>query len=236
MKEPIPFVSICLLTYHRAHELPETIDSILSQTHSNFELIINDDRSPDETESICQNFERKDSRVKYFKNHKNLRYAENQNAALRRASSEYVAILHDGDIYKPDLIEKWLNALNDDPEVGLVFNAYRAIRDDGTEVIYRENLSRITKGSSFLDYMLTRIDSPIYGIVMIRKSAFTCVGKFDQRFPTLADIDMWMRILHRYNVAYVNEPLIEIHPREKEHHNNPANINVRTQLEHIYLR
>jgi glycosyltransferase involved in cell wall biosynthesis len=68
LKPNLPFVSICLLTYNRASELPKTLDSLLAQTHSDFELIINDDRSPDDTEAICREYEKKDTRVNYFKN------------------------------------------------------------------------------------------------------------------------------------------------------------------------
>jgi glycosyltransferase involved in cell wall biosynthesis len=235
LKEKLPFVSICLLTYNRAHDLPQSLDSLLAQSHGDFELIINDDRSPDNTEAICREYEQKDSRVKYFKNETNLRYADNQNAAIQRASSDYVAIVHDGDVYRKDLIEKWTRALVNESSVGMVFNQYRLVQPDGKETISKQDLPSVSSGQEFLRFMLGRWHSPIFGIVMVRKSAVEAVGPFDNRFPTLADIDMWMRILARFDVVYVPEPLITIAPREKGHHNNAGNIKVRQQLEHICI-
>ena len=57
---PIPKVSVCLLTYKRAHALAGTIESLLAQTHGDFELIINENRSPDETESVCRRYKKLD--------------------------------------------------------------------------------------------------------------------------------------------------------------------------------
>lgn len=235
MKATLPFVSVCLLTYNRAADLPQTLDSLLEQSHSDFELIINDDRSPDNTEIICREYEKKDPRVRYFRNKTNLRYADNQNAAIARASSDYIAIVHDGDIYQTDLIEQWTRALVAAPHTAIVFNAYRVVRPSGEIVIESQNLPPVSDGKKLLDYMLSRLDSPIFGIVMVRLKCVQAVGPFDSRLSTLADIDMWMRLLSSYDVAYVHKPLITIHPREKGHHNNLSNIDVRRQLEQVYV-
>src|SRR5262245_20774625 len=95
----LPRVSVCLLTYKRAHVLPQTLESLLAQQHGDFELIINDDRSPDDTEQVCREFARRDSRIRYFRNPQNMRYANNQNCVILRASCEHVAIVHDSDLY-----------------------------------------------------------------------------------------------------------------------------------------
>ena len=215
--------------------LSRSIDSILEQTHGDFELIINDDCSCDNTAQICMKYVDLDPRIKYFKNEKNLQYAENQNAAIGRAKSDYVAIVHDGDIYRKDLIEHWTQALVRASRIGLVFNQYKEIRPDGREVIYDEGLPEVSPGKKFLNIMLSRKYSPIFGIVMVRKSALLKVGPFDNRFSTLADIDMWMRLLANFDVAYITEPLIEIATRETGHHNNPGNLSVRKEFEHIYF-
>ncbi len=233
--EPLPRVSICLLTYKRAHVLPRTIESLLAQSHGDFELIINDDQSPDDTEEVCREYERRDPRVRYFRNAVNLRYAGNQNAALLRATSDYVAIVHDGDVYRPDLIEKWIRALVEQPTAAIVFNALEAMDETGRVVrVYRSSYPPLVRGIELFDEMIRRQGSPIFGIVMVRKPLILSVGPFDPRLPTLADVDMWLRLLLRYDAAYIDEPLMRIAPREPGHVNTGANWRVREEHELIY--
>lgn len=231
----LPPVSVCLLTYKRAQLLPQTIETLLAQDHPDFELIINDDRSPDDTERVCREYERRDSRVRYFKNSENLRYANNQNAAILRARNEHVAIVHDADVYEPNLLSRWTQALVEQPSAALVFNQARYLNLQREVVgLFTHPYGPLIPGRELVDDMLTRADSPIFGIVMVRRSRVLEVGPFDPRLPTLADVDMWLRLAARYDVAYVAEPLYTIAAREVEHHNTYVNWNVRRETELIY--
>jgi hypothetical protein len=231
---PLPKVSLCLLTYKRASVLPRTLDLLLAQSHENFELIINDDCSPDNTEEVCREYERRDSRVRYFKNKKNLRYAGNQNAALCRAGTDYVGIVHDGDVYRPDMVEQWTRALVEYPRAALVFNATSSLDERGNvAMVYRHPYPAIMPGRQLLREMLQQWTSPIFGIVMIRRAFAMAAGPFDPRLPLLGDIDMWMRLLRQHDVAYVNEPLFAAYPRESDHTNTFRNVGVLAELELI---
>ena len=235
MTTGLPRVSVCLLTYKRAAVLPGTLDSLLAQTHGDFELVINDDRSPDETEVICREYERRDPRVRYFKNPVNLRYANNQNAAIVRARHDLVAIVHDGDVYRADLIERWTRAMVEFPTAALVFNALEQMDAAGRVVkIHTHPYPPLVRGLDLFDEMIRRPDSPIFGIVMVRKPFVWEAGPFDPELPTLADVDMWMRLLLEHDAAYIPEPLLRIAPREPGHHNNSANWAVRAEHEKIY--
>jgi glycosyltransferase involved in cell wall biosynthesis len=234
-KRKLPRVSLCLLTYKRAHALPRTLDSLLAQSHGDFELIINDDCSPDKTEEICRDYERRDSRVRYCRNKKNLRYAGNQNAAIVRASTDYVGIVHDGDVYRADMVEKWTSALVDHPNAALVFNAISVHDDQGNlEKLFEHSYAPITPGRELLREMLQQWASPIFGIVMVRRKWTMDAGPFDPRLPILADIDMWMRLLRDHDVAYIREPLFSAAPREDGHANTFRNIGVLAELELIH--
>ena len=221
----LPRVSVCLLTYKRAAILPRSLDSLLAQTHSDFELIINDDCSPDGTEAVCREYARRDHRVRYFRNAHNLRYAGNQNAAVLRATTDYVAMVHDGDVYRRDMLRRWTEALHEHAKAALVFNAADRLDAAGRVVgIYRhDSYADVTPGGRMLDEMLSTDSSPICGIVMLRRTRVLEAGPFDPRLPMLADVDMWMRLLLRNDVAYVPEPLYAIAPREPGHHINYEN-------------
>jgi glycosyltransferase involved in cell wall biosynthesis len=210
-------VSICLTTYNRAAVLPKTLDSILSQKFGDFELIINDDCSTDDTEEVCRDSEVKDSRVKYFCNSTNLRMPGNLNAAIQRATGTYIANLHDGDIYRSDLIAKWKEALDNAPDAPFVFNAYDAFQSDGSRVLYREPFQSRVPGAHIAAIYFRSLTSCVWGTVMTRSSAYAQKGLFDPTIGFISDVDMWLRLAKGREVAYVPEPLITVAPRESDH-------------------
>lgn len=211
-------VSVVLTTYNRAHVLPQTVDSILGQTLPDFELIISDDSSPDETEAIGRKYEKLDSRVRYRRNDRNLNMPGNLNAGIREARGEYVANLHDGDVYDARLLEKWAGALDTYPSAAFVFNAYRHLDEYGNErAIEHQPLPPCFSGTLLLEgiyFRRWRFSSPVWGTVMARRIAYQAVGLFDSRFGFFSDVDMWMRLASRFDVAYVDDPLISLASRD----------------------
>jgi glycosyltransferase involved in cell wall biosynthesis len=210
-------VSICLTTYNRAGVLPATVDSLLAQTFGDFELIINDDCSPDATEEICRDYEKRDSRVRYYRNATNQKMPGNLNAAISHATGEYVANVHDGDLYRPDLIEKWKAALDAQPRAAFVCNQYRAFNKDGSTRIDRAPLEQNPDPHEIARQFFSVFTSCVWGTVMVRRAAYLSTGPFDPKYGFIADVDMWLRLARDHEVAYVAEPLITITPREKEH-------------------
>jgi glycosyltransferase involved in cell wall biosynthesis len=213
-----PKVSVILTTYNRGEILGPTIESILAQTLGEFELVISDDCSKDDTERVCREYERRDARVHYRRGSKNIGMPGNLNAGIEASSGDYIANLHDGDLYEPMLLEKWSAALDKYPQAAFVFNAYRKIDSRGRTVrIYREPLGPCVHGVVLLErtfFRRWRFSSPVWGTVMGRRSAYLKVGLFDPRFGFLSDVDMWMRLAEEFDVAYLREPLITLACRE----------------------
>lgn len=209
-----PPVSVVLTTFNRADLLGATLDTILMQTYGDFELIVCDDASPDHTEAVVREYAARDRRIVYHRNRRNLRMPENLNEGIRRSRGQYIANVHDGDLYEPNLLEKWSEALNEYPRAAFVFNQYRALNDDGTtHIIFREDLPPVISGRKLLEeifFLRWQFDSPVWGTVMGRRSAYTDAGLFDSRFTFLSDVDMWMRLAETHDIAYVAEPLISV--------------------------
>ena len=215
---PPPEVSVVLTTYNRAKALRETLDTLLVQTFRDFELIICDDASPDQTREVAMEYVAQDRRLKYHRNEPNLGMPGNLNSGIRMARGEFVANVHDGDIYDPTLLEKWTAAMRQSPNVAFVFNPYRHLDERGaTTRITREELPSIFPGKHLIeDIYFTRwgFDSPVWGTVMGRRAFYEEVGLFDSRFGFLSDVDMWLRLAESHEVAYVPEPLITLPSRE----------------------
>lgn len=163
-------ISLCLTTYNRADTLPVTIDSILNQTFSHFELIISDDNSKDATKEVCERYAAADKRVKYFQNTSNLKMPGNLNAAISHAKGNYIANLHDGDVYRNDLIERWYQILKRFPEALFVFNQYRELDFLGNTVkIYDHHLNEVNDGKVLMEYFIKTLTSGPWGTVMARR-------------------------------------------------------------------
>jgi glycosyltransferase involved in cell wall biosynthesis len=231
-----PLVSVVLTAYNRAGFIGKTIESLLTQTLGDFELLICDDVSTDCTAEVARKYECLDHRVTCHVNHRNLGMPGNLNEGIRRARGSLVANLHDGDYYEPTLLERWTSALQRNPNAAFVFNQYRIVDANGIIKAFRsENLPDVFPGRYLLEevfFRRWRFDSPVWGTVMGRKAAYLEAGLFAPRFGCVADVDMWMRLAEKYDVAYVSEPLISLVDRDVL----PSNWNIPYGLVHQIYR
>lgn len=117
-----PSVSIGIPTFNRAGLLRQAIQSILHQTFQNFEIIVGDDCSTDDTETVVAGFH--DPRIHYHRNATNLRPPRNWNECVRRAQGEFFALLPDDDVYCPDFLRTMVSALERDPAIGFAQCGY----------------------------------------------------------------------------------------------------------------
>jgi glycosyltransferase involved in cell wall biosynthesis len=205
-------VSIVLVTYNRADRLKLSIQDVLNQTFKDFELIICDDCSTDETASICHEFASRDNRIRYFRHSSNMQMPANCNFGIRQASFEYIAILHDGDRFRPDLIEKWYEALSTNDSVGFVFNSI-GVTDEHENVVqsFREFKEGIVEKDHLLKnvyFRRWRFDSPVYGEAMVRKKLVQEHGYLLTEYGFYADVNLWMDLLHTHDAYYCAEMLI----------------------------
>lgn len=213
-----PAVSICLTAYMRGDSIGGTIESLLGQDLGDFELLVCDDASTDATEEVCRAYERLDRRVTYHRNERNLGMPGNLNAGLRRCRAPLLANLHDGDLYRQDLLSRWKRGLDEYPDAAFAF-CQLAYIDGGPGRISNPDLPERIERDALLRFMLSdRVcyGSPVWGTVMGRRSAYQAVGWFDARFSWFSDVWMWMRLNHLFPVVYVREPLIRLMPHEAD--------------------
>ena len=126
-----PRLSIGMPVYNGAKFITEALDSILAQTFEDFELIISDNASTDETEEICRAYMAKDHRIRYYRNEENVGAAQNFNHVFELSSSEYFQWVACDDIYAPDFILKCIEVLEQDPTVVLCHTKVKLIDEAG---------------------------------------------------------------------------------------------------------
>ena len=129
-----PSVSVGLPVFNGADYLAEAITSILAQTHTDFELLIQDNASTDQTEAICREFARRDPRVSYVRNPQNLGAIANYNLTFERARGRYFKWAAHDDICAPTFLERCVAVLEAEASVVLCSGQTRLINDDGTPV------------------------------------------------------------------------------------------------------
>jgi hypothetical protein len=140
---------------------------------------------------------------------------ENCNFGIRNSIYPFVAILHDGDRFKPNLIAAWYKALSENQSVGFVFNAVGETDANDDMVRYIFNYDSFSEGVIKREFLLKQIffrswqfDSPVYGEVMLRKDLIIEKGYLKKKYGFFADVDFWMELLHTHDAYYCADTLI----------------------------
>jgi glycosyltransferase involved in cell wall biosynthesis len=204
-----PKVSVLIPTYNYACFLAEAVESVLMQDFRDFELLIVDDCSADNTAEVVKPFCARDDRVHFSVNSTNLGMVNNWNHCLNRARGEYVKFLFGDDkLADPQALSKMITLLRDNPSAVLAASA-RAILDEKSSVtdIWRPLRDGCHDGRSIIAACFTG-DANLIGepsAVLFRKKD----GQrgFDPKFLQIVDIEMWFHLLENGNLAYTREPL-----------------------------
>jgi glycosyltransferase involved in cell wall biosynthesis len=216
-------VSVCITTYNRAPALDRTLASLATQTRIPDEVVVSDDCSPDNTEEVTRRWASV-LPVKYFRNVQNLGMPGNLNAAIGRASGEYIANLHDADTFEPSLLERWERALDEYPSAGFVFCGVGGWPARMGQKNILHDVEPYTRGRDFYEsHLIHRFASIVWGTVMARRTAYDGLLPFDATFGFISDVDMWMRMCLHYDVAYVRAPLIKLDHSPTKERNKTVN-------------
>lgn len=197
-------VSIIMGIYNCAKTLPMAIESVLTQTYTNWELIICDDGSRDNTYEIAQNYQRQyPEKIILLKNKENQKLAATLNHCLSAATGEYVARMDADDENLPDRLEREVAFLNEHPEVTCVGSSVVVFDDQGSEY------ERVF--SSNPQYTCLIHGAPCaHPTIMMRKEAYDQLNGYRSAPETLRaeDIDMWFRFFREgFSVWNIQEPL-----------------------------
>ena len=207
-KKVMTVISVITPTFNRADFLPAAISSVLAQTYEDFELIVVDDGSVDDTCAVIKPF-LDDKRVRYF-------YQENQgqsvarNYTLAQSSGEFIAFLDSDDLWCPDKLEKQLRAYGANPGVDIVHGDEVLINEQG-EVISRKNMGRC---SGCITRQLLADNSVSITTALVKRRCFDEMGGFDTSVGVADDYELWLRFSARYRFHY--EPGIVVSYRVME--------------------
>ena len=203
-----PKVSILIPSYNYAHYLDETIRSALNQTYTDYELIIIDNASTDNTDQVVGKY-LQDPRVRYYKNATNLGLVGNYNRGLEFCQGEYIKCLCADDKFHPQLLEKYVAIMDQYPSVSLVTCDKQAFGHKTHQTI--TPLTHLQDGRTANLHMLIGnyawIGEP--SSVMFRKRDLK-VGNFSSEYIQYVDWEMWIRLLTVGDCYIIPEILVYV--------------------------
>ncbi len=204
-KIPKPFFSICIPTYNRANFIKKTIESVLSQTYKNFEIIIIDDGSTDNTEEVLKEYITNE--VRYIKKaHTNA--PDSRNLAIEKARGKYLIWIGSDDTITPTLLEIYYKYLTNDISIDILYCQLQSHDLQGNLRLKYEYNDWMNKNNEMLNFLLDGSPIPDGGTA-IRKSIFYEVGGYNPQFIRAHDYEFWTRVVaaQKYKAKHIPEVL-----------------------------
>ena len=189
-----------------------TVQSILSQTYHNLEILVVDNASSDNTMSLLRQVT--DPRLVIHRNERNIGAEANFSKCIQLATGEYIAIFHADDLYLPNMVEKQVRVFQDNPSVGAVFTMARLINDrdetiGGSKLPAKLRRKRVFRYPEIFFSILEKGNFLVCPSSMVRGKLYKELAPFNgERFGTSADLDMWLRILEKGPIAVLDEKLM----------------------------
>jgi len=200
----MPTISVIIPTYNRAHLLSRAVLSVLNQTYKDFEIIVVDDASTDNTYEVVKSFN--DPRIKYIHHEQNKGSAAARNTGIKSARGEYIAFQDSDDEWLPEKLNKQMEIFNRaSPQVGVVYSGFYHI-DGGNRKYVPDYNTQIPEGNIFEELLKKNyVGTPA---AIIRKVCFEKVGMFEERLLSLEDWELFIRISKFYEFKFIKDPLL----------------------------
>ncbi len=209
----MPQLSVIIPCYNGEEYISQAIQSVLDQTHQDFEIIITNDGSKDRSVRRIEAF--RDSRILLYNFDRNRGVAAATNNCIGHARGNYSAILDADNLFLPTKLETQIQFLEEHPKIGAVFTWVQLIDDSGKKLedmghpyqtlFEQPNRTR----QEWLSHFFFRNNCLCHPSAMIRKECYETVGYYDTRLSQLLDFDLWIRLCRQYEIFIIPEALLK---------------------------
>ncbi len=211
-----PLITVAIPTYNRADGyFREAFECALSQTYSNFEIIVSDNCSTDSTEELVKSYV--DRRIFYYKQKKNIPANDNFNFCLKNANGKYFILLHDDDLIDHKFLEKCVNRLRENPDIGIVRTGARIIDANGGVIKVKENND---EGLSVSDYFYTWLEGRslmLLCCILFNTKYLIQSGGFNSKYQLFQDVLAEFILASKYGRIDIKEVMASFrkHPFQR---------------------
>jgi len=210
----MPTVSVIISTYKRANLVSQAIESVLAQTYTDYEIIVVNDGSPDNTKEVLDQFEDQITAI----HQENKGVAAARNAGIKAAKGKYIAFLDDDDLWLPNKLEKQVACLESNANIGLVYSDMFCFNEKG---VFPDTWAKTNPTppvqQCWILFVRNFIPTPS---VVVRRECLDKVGLFDETLATCEDYDLWLRLIEKWSVYFLNEPLVRYRRSENSLQSN----------------
>lgn len=197
-----PEISIILITYNRANYLKKAIESVINQTFKNWELLVIDDGSQDNTFEVVNPFVEHHERIRYFR-HTNRGIGHAKNAGIQACFGDYITFIDSDDSYKPNHLESRLEYMKSHPELEAITGGFEIAEEIWVVDYYQQ------------DKIINLRDCIMCPTIFGKRYVFFQLKGF-QDIPYGEDTDLWERIEKNYKTERITEPETYLYTRAEE--------------------
>ncbi|MBW4664429.1 MAG: glycosyltransferase [Chroococcus sp. CMT-3BRIN-NPC107] len=202
MNNNTPIISVVIPVYNGAKTIKETVESVLQQTYQNFEIIVINDGSQDETLAVINNIQ--NQKIKLF-SYSNAGLSASRNRGFARACGEFITFLDADDLWTKDKLEAQLEALQQNPQAAVAYSWTDHIDEDGK---FLRPASYTSCNGNVYERILVGNFLACGSNTLIRTQALKQVGGFDESLNSAEDWDMWLRLAPYYEFVVVPRPQV----------------------------
>ncbi|NBY46520.1 MAG: glycosyltransferase [Proteobacteria bacterium] len=208
----MPKVSVVMSSYNHARFIAQAIRSVLDQSFDDFEFIIFENGSTDNSLEIIKSFS--DPRIIFHTTKTNQGSSGGMNQAIECANGDYLALLNSDDYFLPGKLERQVKELDANESIGAAFSLPLIVDERGSphpdpghiDFFKDRHLDRF----SYLHYFFFHGNCLAHPTAIIRRSAFDQIGSYDTRLRRVPDLDYWIRLVARYDIMLIDEELTAI--------------------------
>jgi glycosyltransferase involved in cell wall biosynthesis len=204
-----PFFSVVIPTNNRSLLLKRAIEGVLNQTFTNFEVIVVDDNSTDDTARIVESFS--DPRLRYMMNQRSKGACGARNTGIHAAKCKWVAFLDDDDLWLDDKLEKQYELINSSPKtVGLICTDYTILDEKKKKVVKNR------PSGQEIEKLLSGGYIGCLSSVCVKLKILKQINGFDENFPSNQDFDLYIRVAQKTELASVPRALVYIYQENRK--------------------
>jgi glycosyltransferase involved in cell wall biosynthesis len=186
-----PKISILITTRDRADFITKAIESVLNQSFADWEILVLDDDSKDNTKEIVNIYQTKDTRIKYYKNSPALGISKNRNKALSISSGKYIAVLDSDDFWlDKDKLQKQYDFLEANPDYVLIGSNIKIIDEKGNFI---KETTFATENIDIRKKILKNNQIP-HSTVLMKKNLIEKVGNYNEKISCVEDLDLFLKL------------------------------------------
>jgi hypothetical protein len=205
-----PVVSVCMASYNHAPFIRTAVDSVMSQSFTDWELVITDDGSTDGTIEAIEDIRDERMHIERFPENRTACVALNH--SIRRARGAFIAVLNSDDAWQPEKLAKQLAVMTEQPKTAATFTLVEMIDERGRPLPESHHYNGVFEQANrtrheWLSRLLLIGNCLCHPSVLVRRSVYDEVGLYDEYMAQVPDWDMWVRITLKHDIWIIQEPL-----------------------------